>query len=62
MFKCEKCGKTTRAGEKQHKKVVETREKTYTNLDIYGNKKTSKGWEIVKEMNICEECSKNEED
>lgn len=62
MFKCEKCGRTTRTGEKQHKKVIETREKNYTNLDTYGNKKTSKGWEIVKEINICEKCNKNQED
>ena len=56
MFKCEKCGRITEPGEKQHKKVIETREKIYKNEDKHGNIKTSKGTEIVKEINICEEC------
>lgn len=29
MFKCEQCGKITKAGDKQYKKVIETREKIY---------------------------------
>ncbi len=60
MFKCEKCERITRPGEKQHKKVVETREKIYKNEDKHGNIKTSKGAEIVKEINICEECYEKE--
>ena len=56
MFRCEECSKITQPNEKQHKKVVETREKTYKNEDKYGNIKTTKGFETVKEINICEEC------
>lgn len=61
MFKCEQCGKTTRVGEKQTKKVIETRNKTYINEDKYGNEKKTKGTEIVKEINLCEECASKEE-
>lgn len=57
MFKCEKCGKVTRAGEKQHKEIVKIRNKTYNHIDKYGKEKTSKGTEIVKEINICEKCA-----
>ena len=60
MFRCEKCGKVTKAGEKQNKKVIRTRNKTYTYTDKHGNEKTSKGKEIVKEINICEECFSKE--
>lgn len=60
MFRCEKCGKTTRAGEKQTKKVIQTRRKEYYNVDKWGNDKTSKGVEIVKEINLCEKCAEKE--
>lgn len=56
MFKCEQCGKITKAGEKQNKKVVETRKRIYCYIDKKGNEKVSEGSEIVKEINICEEC------
>lgn len=56
MFRCEMCGNVTKPKEKQHKKIIKTREKNYTYLDEYGNKKISKGTEIVKEINICEKC------
>ena len=55
MFKCDKCGKITKPREKQTKKVVEKRDKIYTNGD-----KESTGKEIVKEINLCEECAKEE--
>ena len=61
MFKCELCGKITKAGEKQHKKVVKTRDKTYINIDKNGNEKKTTGTEIVKEINICEECAMKED-
>lgn len=61
MFKCQICGKITKAGEKQTKKIVETRDKKYNYIDKHGNKKVSTGFEIVKEINICEECAKKEE-
>ena len=60
MFKCEICGKTTKVGEKQNKKVVKTREKIYEYTDKHGREMTSKGSEIVKEINVCEECSSKE--
>lgn len=58
MFKCKICGNITQPGEKQYKKVVKTRNKIYHNLDKYGRERISKGSEIVKEINVCEECSK----
>lgn len=57
MFRCEMCGNITQSGEKQHKKVVETRNRVYHYLDKYGKEKTSKGTEIVKEIKICEKCA-----
>ena len=56
MFKCDRCKKITKSGEKQTKKVIETRNKNYIN----GDKKTT-GKEIVKEINLCEKCAKEEE-
>lgn len=61
MFKCELCGKITKAGEKQTKKIIKTRDKIYSYKDKKGNEKESVGKEIVKEINICEECAKKEE-
>ena len=56
MFKCDRCGKITKSGEKQTKKVIKEREMVYIN----GQKETT-GKEIVKEINICEKCAKEEE-
>lgn len=50
MFNCEICKKTSKAGEKQYKIIVEAREVVYEN--------GTKGWEIVKEISVCETCSK----
>ena len=61
MFKCEKCGKITKAGEKQYRKVVEIRQKTYYNIDKCGKEKETIGQEIVKELKICEKCAEEEE-
>jgi hypothetical protein len=52
MFKCGRCHKTTKTGERANKLVIETREKVYYN-DEAGY---SKGSEIVKEINICGRC------
>ena len=60
MFKCQKCGKITQKGEKQHKKIIATRNKIYQYLDKYGQERTAKGWEIEKEINICEKCVESE--
>jgi len=48
MFKCQQCGLNTEAGEKEHKKVIETRQKKYFN--------GGSGWEIVKEITVCKAC------
>ena len=68
MFKCDQCKKTSNPGTKQHKVVVISRSKQYSNtiLDYKGNPKkdklgniltkTSSGEEIVKEINVCESC------
>ena len=57
MFKCQMCGKVTEPKEKQYKKIIKTRSKTYHNLNKYGKEKISKGSETVKEINVCEECA-----
>jgi len=51
MYKCQKCGRQSKPKEKQYTKVVETREKYY--------KEGTTGWEIVRELKVCEGC-KNE--
>ena len=56
MFRCDRCKRITEPGEKQTKKVVKTRNKTYFN-----GKKETTGKEIVKEINLCEKCAKEEE-
>ena len=56
MFRCDKCGKVTKPREKQTKKVIKERDKVYFN----GYKQTT-GKEIVKEINFCEKCAKEEE-
>ena len=60
MFKCKICGKVTRPGEKQTKKVIKTRKKEYCNMDKNEREKISKGIEIVQEINICEKCANQE--
>ena len=49
MFLCEKCNRQTQPGEKMHKEVIKTRPRYYPNGSV--------GWEIVKEINVCSECS-----
>ena len=62
MFRCDRCGKTTRPGEKQTKKVVKTRDKTYTYTDKFEREQTKfkENAEIVKEINLCENCAEEE--
>ena len=62
MFKCELCGKITKSGEKQTKKIIETRKVKYSNISPNGKEKVTDGFEIVKEISICEECAKKEEE
>lgn len=56
MYNCDICTQATKSGEKQNKVIIETREKTYYNTDKYGKEKISKGWEIIKEINVCDKC------
>ena len=60
MYKCQKCNKTTTPHEKCNKVVVETRDKEYINEyeNKWGNKKQkiTNGYEIAKEINVCDEC------
>ena len=53
MFICQQCNRQTVAGEKQFKKVIDSRPKRYDNGGII-----SEGWEIVKEISVCGECKR----
>lgn len=61
MFKCQLCLKLSLPKEPVNKKVLLTREVEYQN-NLYDKEKEkeyvkiSKGFEIVKEINICERC------
>jgi len=52
MFVCESCGEQVPSGVKQHKKVIQTRKKVYTN-----GKKVTTGYETVREIGVCPKCS-----
>jgi len=56
-FKCEKCGIAQQAGTKETKRVVATRQVSYTNYDDYGKVIRSSGHEIVKELKVCPYCA-----
>lgn len=71
MFKCKKCNKVTKPGEKQHKETVKTRTKQYYYEqfvddrgrtkrveDAKGNPvyKVVAGSEIVEEIDVCGSC------
>lgn len=48
MFRCQQCGGQTAPHEKQTKKVLAKRPKTYKNGGV--------GWEIKKEISVCGKC------
>jgi len=48
MFKCESCKETQPPKIKPHRVVLQKRKVTYNN--------GGRGWEIIKEANICDEC------
>ena len=52
MYKCGICGKQTESGQRSNKIVTEKREKEYRTRDG----RTTKGWEIAKEVLTCEKC------
>lgn len=49
MFKCNNCKQSVQS--KPHRIVVEKRQQTYNNQGHI-----SKGWEIVREANLCDDC------
>ena len=72
MYNCEKCNKTSKAGEPAFKLVTETREVNYPFREEANRRDSSvympygtddpggKGVETVKELTVCENCSKVE--
>ena len=61
MFKCGMCKKSSKPREMATVKVVEKRVKEYVQKDEYGNPgKESQGWEIVKEIKVCQSCASKE--
>ena len=61
MFICHKCKKCSSNKEKPVQVVLEKRTKTYKYRDGEGNAKESVGWEIVKEVYLCQKCGKNKD-
>ena len=59
MFKCGRCHKITRPGEKLTKHPVKYRDKVYQIMDTKykGSTVASYGKEIVKEIDLCESCA-----
>ena len=60
MFRCQKCKKVTKVGEKLHRVVVDLREVNYfdpTNPD----RAVGQGWEIVREEARCGSCVPRDE-
>ena len=63
MFKCDLCKKISRPYTPMTKKIAEIRKKEYE-YKIFtksGEKtKITKGWEIVKELSVCNDCADTE--
>ena len=57
MFNCESCGRTTEPREPEHKRVVKTREKEYTNRLPKGRVVRSRGHETVREISVGDCCA-----
>lgn len=55
MFKCEICKKVTKTGDKMHKKTILYRNRNYVYINKYGK-------EIVKELNLCDDCFRKVEE
>ena len=53
MFICERCNKKTKPHTKQYKVVVQVRQTHYPDSG-------TTGWEIVKELKVCKECTLDE--
>lgn len=57
-FKCQSCNKPQGDGVKPVKVVTETRRVTYHTIIKNDREYTPEGWEIVKELELCESCAK----
>lgn len=60
MFKCDKCGRITEPREKLTKKQILIRDKVYQQTikkGYYERVNTTVGYEIEKEINLCERCA-----
>lgn len=59
MFICDGCGHTSRPGQESWAWVSRRRPMSYGLLDREGRRiGTSSGWEIVRELRLCENCYK----
>jgi len=54
MFKCGKCGESSKSGQTVIKRVTEFRIKVYRDLK---DRPCGRGWETVKDLNLCLSCS-----
>lgn len=60
MYVCQQCDTQVGPGIAQMRKVVETRAVVYEHVVRAGRKsgvKTTEGWEIVREINVCKDCA-----
>jgi hypothetical protein len=60
-FRCERCGKVQPAHAKPHRIVTETRERVYPEIADDNDpsivlQPEGRGWEVVKEIEVCERC------
>ena len=57
-YKCEVCNTIQTNGSKQNKMITEIRKVTYPTVFEYDGrvKKIPEGFEIVKELNVCDKC------
>lgn len=51
MFNCAECKQPAEPRTRPHRIITEKREQTYNN-----HGRISRGWEIVKEVNLCTDC------
>jgi len=56
MFKCDMCNKIIGPNISSHKITVQKWDREYS---INGKTKTYHGWEIVKELSVCQACKES---
>ncbi len=66
MFKCQRCGKVTAPYENENKVTIIKRPVSYSNMVKNKNdrleEKITQGYEIEKEISVCEKCFKEMEE